>query len=129
MSAWTFTPVDGTSKGLLTALTVLRLLVAAFFVFLAVKNLTGDAQMTADFRRWGYPDGFRTFTAFLQLGGAALLLFTPLAFFGAGLLACVLCGAVWTHYRHDPAATMLQPAVVLVPIVAFLLVYRPGVLR
>jgi len=61
--------------------------------------------------------------------GAGLLLFTPLAFFGAGLLACVLCGAVWTHYRHDPAVSMLQPAVVLVPIVAFLLVYRPGVLR
>ncbi|MFG0317881.1 MAG: DoxX family protein [Planctomycetota bacterium JB042] len=129
MSAWTFTPADGASKGLLTTLLVLRVLVAAFFVFLAIKNLAGDAQMSADFRRWGYPDGFRVLTALLQVAGAALLLFTPIAFFGAALLACVLCGAVWTHFRHDPAATMLQPAIVLIPVLVFLVAYRPAVLR
>lgn len=129
MTAWTFTPAEGASRGVLTTLLVLRILVALFFVFLAVKNLTGDPQMTADFRRWGYPDAFRTFTAVVQIAGAVLLLVTPVAFFGSALLAGVLFGAVWTHFRHDPPATMLQPAVVLVPIVAFLLAYRPPVLR
>jgi len=129
MIAWTSTPPEGASKGLLMAALVARFLVAAFFVFLAIKNLSGDEQMASDFRRWGYSDGFRVFTAGVQIVGAVLLVWLPLSFFGAALLAGLLMGAIWTHVRHDPVATVTQPVMVLVPIVLFLLFYRPVALR
>lgn len=107
----------------------LRLLLAAFFAFMAVKNLRGDAQMAADFARWGYADWFRLATAWMQLGGAAALLLGPTAFVGAALLAGVLCGALATHALHDAPATLLSPALFLGLLTPILLAYRPAFLR
>jgi hypothetical protein len=110
-------------------LTALRLLVAAFFVFMALKNLTGDEAIAADFDRWGYPAWFRAATALLQLLGAAALLWKPASFFGAALLACIMVGALVTHALHDPPRALLSPAAFLAVIGVFLFVYRPQLLR
>lgn len=108
---------------LAVTLTVLRWLLAAFFVFAATRNLGGDQQMASDFARWGYPDWFRVTTALLQIVGAALLLTPRTAFYGAALLSCVLVGAVFTHALHDPLATIVFPAVFLALVTPLLLAY------
>jgi hypothetical protein len=124
-----FIPVDGTPRWMALGLTVMRFLIAAFFLFAASKNLSGDAAMVADFRRWGYPDWFRLLTAWLQVAGALLLLDRRIAFYGAVLLGCILLGAMATHLLHDPPVTAAAPVVFLIPVAAFLVGYRPPLLR
>jgi len=108
---------------------VLRLLLAAFFAFLAYKNLTGDARMVEDFRRWDYGDGFRIAVAVAQLAGAVALFVPPLTFVGALGLAVVLAGALVTHLRHDPPASALPALVCLLLLLPVLWAARPPLLR
>ena len=117
-------------SGLLSgALLVLRILLAAFFVMAAARNLLGDAQIAADFQRWHYPGWFRVLTALLQVVGAVALLPPSTAFLGAGLLTLVMLGAVGTHLWHDPPASAL-PALVFLALVATLLYFhRPEALQ
>lgn len=112
----------------LVALT-LRLLLAAFFLFMATKNLAGNEQMAGDFARWGYPDWFRVLTACLQIGGAIVLLLPGVSFWGAVLLGCVLLGATFTRLRFDGAAAALVPLAFLVLTVGLAVIYRPPLLR
>lgn len=111
------------------ALLVLRVLLAAFFVYLAVKNLAGDARMAEDFRRWHYGDGFRIAVAVAQLAGAAALFVPPLTFAGALGLTVVLLGALVTHLRHDPPASALPALVCLLILLPVLWAARPPPLR
>ena len=108
---------------------VLRVLLAAFFLLMAGRNLLGDATMVADFQRWGYSDGFRTFTALIQIVGALALLLPWTSFYGAALLGGVLLGAIATHLRHDPPMTALSPATFLVLVGFVAIVTRPHLLR
>ncbi len=117
------TPEQG--LGASRALLALRLLLAAFFVFLAVKNLSGDLRMAEDFRRWGYSDGFRMLVGISQLVGAAALLVPGLTFLGAALLAGLLVGAIVTHLRFDPPAQALAAVVSLLLLLPLLWAYRP----
>ncbi len=124
-----YQPDAATPRALLHVLLGLRILLAAFFSFLAVRNLAGDETMARDFARWGYPDWFRVATAVIQLGGAALLLPTRGAFWGALVLAAVLLGAIATHLRHDPLATAVSPVVVLALVGAVAVLHRPPLWR
>ncbi len=129
MSSLIYSTVEGSPRWLSVTMTVLRFLVAAFFVFMAGKNLGGDTQIASDFARWGYPGWFRVLTAVFQILGALLLVLPATTFYGAGLLAGILVGAIWTHLRFDPPAAALSPAVFLAPVLAFLVTYRPPLLR
>ncbi len=102
-----------------------RSLIAAFFVFLAWKNLSGDPQMVADFSRWGYPDWFRKATAWMQIAGALLLIPTATCFYGGAWLAVILLGALVTHLLHDPLVASASPLVFLVLLVATTIWFRP----
>ncbi len=124
-----YAPSVGGSRAATIALTSLRLLLAAFFVLVAIKNLAGDEAMASDFARWGYPDWFRVTTAVLQLAGAALLLSPSVSFHGAALLGCVLFGAVATHAIHDPPMALLSPVVFLGLVAPVLVAFRPALLR
>jgi hypothetical protein len=106
-----------------------RVLLAAFFLFAAARNLGGDERMAADFRRWGYPDSFRALVAAVQAVAALLLLVPSTAFLGLAALAVVLVGAVGTHVLHDPVATAASPAAFLVVVAALGAYYRPPLLR
>ena len=119
----------GSGAGSSRLLFAVRLLLAAFFVFLACKNLSGDERMAADFRRWGYADGFRVAVALAQIVGAAALLVPALLWPGALLLAGILMGAVVTHARFDPLAQLVAPVVCLALLVPVLWSARPGFLR
>lgn len=129
MTSLLYSPVDAGTRGIPLALNLLRFLLAAFFVFVAMKNLMGDATMVADFKRFGYPNWFRLVTAAMQITGAVLLLRASLSFYGASVLTCVLLGAVWSHFRHDPPAAMIPAFAFLVPTLIILGSYRPPVFR
>ncbi len=117
------------SKGFAMTSLAIRILVAAFFVFMAIKNLSGDAQMASDFARWGYPPWFGTLTAALQVLGAVLLLVPATTIAGAVLLAGILVGATVTHVLHDPPAAMASPLVVLTLVLVAVWPLRPAVFR
>jgi uncharacterized membrane protein YphA (DoxX/SURF4 family) len=124
-----FSPAETNSKALFITLTVVRVVVALFFLTMAAKNLSGDVQMSEDFARWGYPSWFRGLTAVLQVVGAVLLLVPSVSFYGAALLCCIMLGAITTHWRHDPLATAISPAVFLAVISVLAVMYRPMMLR
>jgi putative oxidoreductase len=111
------------------ALLLLRVALAAFFVFAAARNLAGDEQMATDFARWGYPAWFRASVAVLQVVGGVLLLLPASAPWGAAVLSVVLVGAVGTHLVHDPPASALAPLPFLAAAVTIFLVHRPPLLR
>ena len=117
------------ARGLAVVQLVLRVVLAGFFVLMAVRNLSGDTGMADDFARWGYPSWFRVLTAWLQIAGALALLYPPLVFAGAVLLSGVLMGAIATHLRHDPASSALSPLLFLALLLPLLVVHRPAWLR
>jgi uncharacterized membrane protein YphA (DoxX/SURF4 family) len=116
-------------RGAAIAFAVLRVLVALFFAYLGWKSLSGDPRTAADFRRFGYSDEFRMVVGAMQIAGAAALALPAVAFWGAALLAAVLCGAVYSHLRFDPPATLASPLVFLALIASLAIVYRPALLR
>jgi uncharacterized membrane protein YphA (DoxX/SURF4 family) len=129
MQKWMLSSEVAPSGAAHVALTALRIAVAAFFAFMAWRNLSGDPAMADDFRRWGYSDGFRQLTALLQIAGALVLLVPALTWLGAGLLGCILVGAVVTHLRFDPPTAALSPLVFMALVAVLLVAYRPVALR
>lgn len=129
MNALLFTSETSLSRGWELAVTAARFAVAAFFLFMAWKNLSGDAQMAADFQRWGYTDSFRRLVGWVQVVGALALLAPQICFWGGLLLAGVLLGAVVTHLRHDPPATLVSPIVFLLLVALATIPFRPPLFR
>ena len=72
---------------------LLKLLLAAFFLFAGGAKLAGLPDMVDVFDRVGLGQWLRYVTALLELGGAALLLFPSATAFGALALAFVSVGA------------------------------------
>ncbi|MEN9360403.1 MAG: DoxX-like family [Verrucomicrobiota bacterium] len=114
----------------LLALSVLAILLGAFYLFLAQKNLRGDAQMIADYRRWGCSESFRLFVGLGQLSFGLLLCCRPLCFWGALPLAMMMLGAVGIHVRHDRQPRTWVAAALCGLLCAGLAIYfRPELLR
>jgi uncharacterized membrane protein YphA (DoxX/SURF4 family) len=72
---------------------LLKILLAAIFIFAGGAKLAGLPAMVDEFERVGLGQWFRYFTALLELGGAALLLWPSTTAFGALMLAIVSVGA------------------------------------
>lgn len=123
------TAPEGISRGAGWALIGLRVALAAFFVFAATRNLSGNPRMVEDFQRWGYADWFRIVVAVLQVLGGVLLLNSGTAFYGAIVLGVVLVGAVGTHLLHDPPLSALAPVPFLAATLFVLVAFRPPFLR
>jgi hypothetical protein len=103
----------------------LRIPLAAFFLWLAYKSLSGDPQLLADFQRWGYTSGFLRAVGTAQaLGGLALL--APQTCLAGSLLLCgVLLGAIYTHLRFDPLPSALTPVAFLIAVASIAWIHRP----
>jgi putative oxidoreductase len=71
----------------------LKVLLAALFIFTGSAKLAGLPAMVDVFERMSFGQWFRDFTALLELGGAALLLWPSTTAFGALLLTIVSVGA------------------------------------
>ena len=72
---------------------VLRVLIAALFLFAAFGKLTSNPMMVEEFGKVGLGDWFRYFTGVLEVVGAAALVTPAISGFGALLLLCVDAGA------------------------------------
>jgi putative oxidoreductase len=72
---------------------LLKILLAALFLFSGGAKLAGLPATVEVFERVGFGQWFRYFTALLELGGAGLLLWPSTLVFGALLLTLVSVGA------------------------------------
>ena len=75
------------------ALWVLRVLLAAMFLFAAYMKLSGNPMMVAEFDTVGLGQWFRYVTGLIELVGAVTLLVPKTSLYGAALLLCVDAGA------------------------------------
>ena len=97
----------------------LSLLLGFFFIGSGMsKVLRADGQVV-NFERWNYPDWFLPLTGAIEVGAGVILLaslfVSRIASVGALLLACVMCGALYTRIGNGEAVTtIIPPAILLV---------------
>jgi uncharacterized membrane protein YphA (DoxX/SURF4 family) len=98
---------------------LLKILLAALFLFTGGAKLAGAAAMVDVFERVGFGQWFRYVTAFLELGGTALLLWPSTTAIGALLLAIVSVGAFLAQLfvLHEDIIHTIVMAVILGAIV------------
>jgi uncharacterized membrane protein YphA (DoxX/SURF4 family) len=93
---------------------LLKILLAALFLFAGGAKLAGIPAMVDVFERVGLGQWLRYFTAVLELGGAALLLWPPTTAFGALLLTIVSVGAFLAQLlvlHEDVVHTIVMTAI------------------
>jgi putative oxidoreductase len=78
---------------------VAAVLLLAGIVPAGALKLMGNQAMIQLFAAVGIGQWFRYFTGALEIGGSILALIPATAFWGAGLIACVMIGAIVTHLR------------------------------
>lgn len=98
------------------AIWVLRILLAALFLFAAYMKLTSQPMMVDEFGVIGLGQWFRYLTGLLELVGGIAVLVPAVSVFGAILLLCVDIGAFVTQ------AFVLHGDVVHTIVIALLLV-------
>ena len=75
-------------------LRVLRVLMAALFLFAAFGKLTSNPMMVEEFGLFGVGQWFRYLTGLLELAGGIAIVVPPISVFGAMLLLAVDAGAL-----------------------------------
>jgi len=75
------------------AVWILRVVVAALFLFAGVMKLSGQPMMVAEFDTVGLGQWFRSFTGLLEVAGAVATLVPAVSALGAVLLLLVDAGA------------------------------------
>jgi putative oxidoreductase len=101
----------------------LSALLAVSFFGAAAEKFTAQPAMLQLFASFGMPMWFMYVTGVLEAIGAVLVLIPAVAGIGAGLLACVMAGAIISHLTHG------QAAIVGPPIALFILALVTGSLR
>jgi uncharacterized membrane protein YphA (DoxX/SURF4 family) len=102
-----------------TGFWLLKILLATLFIFAGGVKLVGLPAVIDVFERMGFGQWLRYFTALLELGGAALLLWPSTAVFGALLLTIVCVGAFLAQllFLHEDVIHTVVIALVLGAIV------------
>jgi uncharacterized membrane protein YphA (DoxX/SURF4 family) len=91
------TPTLAASRGKTIGLWVLRLLLAALFLFAGLMKLSGQDLMVQEFDVIGLGQWLRYFTGILELVGAIALLVPSVSAFGALILLAVDVGAFFAQ--------------------------------
>ncbi len=73
---------------------ILRILMAALFLFASFMKLSGQPRMVEEFELFGIGEWFRYLTGLLELAGGIFILVPPVSVFGAMLLLAVDVGAL-----------------------------------
>ena len=102
---------------------LLKILLAALFLFTGGAKLAGLPAVVDVFERVGFGQWFRYFTALLEVGGAVLLLWPLTTALGAVLLTIVSIGAVLAQLLvlHED---MIHTIVMAVPLAAIAWFHR-----
>ncbi len=87
---------------------------ALLFVMSGGMKFTGAEEMVAKFAEWGYPGWFLYVVGVVEVGGALMLLFPKLRFFGGALLSVTMVGAAATHVAAGEYAQSIPAAVLFV---------------
>jgi putative oxidoreductase len=82
------------SRSQTITLWILRILVAALFLFASFMKLSGQPMMIEEFGTIGLGQWFRYFTGALELAGAIAILVPSVSVFGAIVLLAVDAGAL-----------------------------------
>ena len=100
-----------------TAATIIQVLLALVFLAADGSKLAGAHKQIANFKRYGYPQGFRLVTGAVEVVGAvgmfAGLFIEEIAIAAAVWLGITMVGAAYTDARHSPPATVAAPLVLL----------------
>jgi putative oxidoreductase len=98
---------------------VIAAVLALAFFGDGVFKLTGSAMMVAEFQSFGYPTAFMYFTGALEIVAAVLVLIPRFAALGAGLITCIMAGALYSHLTHGQA--LYTPPVLVLLVLALVL--------
>ena len=91
------------------------------FIF-GFKKLSGAAEATGHFKRWGYPLWTMHLLGFLEIACGVLLLFAQTRMYGIITYAIILTGALYTHIKaRDPKNIRMKPVFVGVILVGIFL--------
>lgn len=92
---------------------VLQILLAVLFVMMGAQKLMGEAEVAANFARWGMPSLMLTLIGALEVAGGIGLLIPRLAGLAAAGLIPIMIGALFTHLSHGEMDMAPVPFVVL----------------
>lgn len=88
-------------------------LLAAFFALGGTLNILASPEIVADYRRWGYPDGFNYLTGALEWSTALLVALHRTRLWGSLLGAAVMAAAAVTVLVHGEVPHAVPPLTVL----------------
>jgi|SRR5699024_4497175 len=96
---------------------ILQVLLGLGFLMFGFQKFTSE-DMKKGFDYFGYGDGFRVFTGFVEMSAAIIIIVgiwvKPLAVVGGIIIAVTMIGALLTHVKiKDQAKNMVMPFVLL----------------
>lgn len=103
-----------TSRLTTIAAWVVAVLLFLGFLGAGFSKLTAQPVMVKEFTTFGYPSWFMYLTGLIEVVSAILVIVPKTARIGAGLLICVMVGAIFSHVTHGQAAMIVAPVVLLV---------------
>ncbi|TDL75690.1 DoxX family protein [Rhodococcus qingshengii] len=97
---------------------ILQVLLGIGFLMFGFMKF-GSKQMVDEFRRYGYPGGFRIVTGLVEVIAAVFIISgiwnDQLAAWGGLLIVAIMLGAIFTHIKvKDPVNRMMMPIVLLI---------------
>ena len=92
---------------------VMAILLCIAFLGAGAAKLTAQPMMTMEFAAFGYPQWFMYVTGFIEIVSAILVVVPRTSRIGAGLLTCVMVGAIFSHLTHGQAGMIGAPVVLL----------------
>jgi len=105
---------------------LLSLFLGYEFAVSGIAKLTTKPRMVAAFHTFGYPLWFMYLTGCIELISVVLVLFPRTAVLGAGVLVCVMIGALFSHLTHGEVEAIRMPVILLLAALALAWVRSPG---
>jgi len=93
---------------------IIAVLLALAFLGAGAAKLTSQPMMVAQFALFGLPSWFLYVTGAIEFVSAILLLIPRTTVVGAGLITCVMIGALIAHLTHGQAAMIGAPLGLLI---------------
>ena len=93
---------------------IVTVLLSVAFLAAGAAKLTGQPMMREEFGAFGYPLWFMCLTGLIEVVNAVLVAIPRTSRIGAGLLICVMAGAIFSHLAHGQPSMIGAPVVLLI---------------